>query len=525
MKNLFSARKAWARALGTRHVITDNENLARSGTATFATTQKVGAILFPADSAEVQACVRIANRYRIPLYPISGGQNCGYGTCVPYRDGSALIDLRRMNRITAYDDRLAYVRLEPGVTQQQLREFLQKKGGRLWIDPISTSPNCSVIGNILERGHGMTAYADRISSSCDLEVVLGNGTRFTTGNSGYRGATPKTAALDRWRAGPVLDGLFSQSGLGIVTQMSVWLMPAPEQVLAIGFTLDSDAAAAKVMDALRPLRLDGTIKAGPRIVNEYRHVQNMGRYPWEAMKGRVPLSEKVLGEITQKNGIPRWTGFVGLYGSPDQIEASRKRVAAALQNHIGKIHFLTPEGFFAKRDAATGHGDVLSRYTRAMMAGLLGEIIPASKRPYWRKQTPATGSFEQDGCGILWCPVSVPFDGAEMLQAVRVYRKKITAAGYEPDISISSIRERTLEVNVSIIFDREKKGEDRKALRCARELMPALLAKGFTPHRLGLHSMSAFSRSDRSYLETVGAIRRALDPNGVISVGRYLPAR
>ena len=37
----------------------------------------------PASSEQVQQVVRIANRYRIPLYAISTGKNLGYGGSAP----------------------------------------------------------------------------------------------------------------------------------------------------------------------------------------------------------------------------------------------------------------------------------------------------------------------------------------------------------------------------------------------------------------------------------------------------------
>jgi 4-cresol dehydrogenase (hydroxylating) len=61
------ALQAWRQLLGDEHVLVDPSILAQVQTATFATTQQVPAILQPATSAEVQACVRIANHYNTPL--------------------------------------------------------------------------------------------------------------------------------------------------------------------------------------------------------------------------------------------------------------------------------------------------------------------------------------------------------------------------------------------------------------------------------------------------------------------------
>ena len=75
-----AAVSEWREALGTAYVSTDSEDLLRSGVATFPTASTVTAIIRPANRADVQRSVRIANRFRVPLYPISTGRNWGYGS-------------------------------------------------------------------------------------------------------------------------------------------------------------------------------------------------------------------------------------------------------------------------------------------------------------------------------------------------------------------------------------------------------------------------------------------------------------
>lgn len=62
------------------------------------------AAVAPYTVEEVQAVVRTANRYRIPIYPISTGKNLGYGGSAPNLSGSVMLDLKRMNRILEISD-------------------------------------------------------------------------------------------------------------------------------------------------------------------------------------------------------------------------------------------------------------------------------------------------------------------------------------------------------------------------------------------------------------------------------------
>jgi 4-cresol dehydrogenase (hydroxylating) len=74
------------------------------------------AALAPASVEQVQALVRIANEYRIPLYPISTGRNLTYGGSAPVYNGSVVLDLKRMNRILEINEAGAYCMVEPGVS-------------------------------------------------------------------------------------------------------------------------------------------------------------------------------------------------------------------------------------------------------------------------------------------------------------------------------------------------------------------------------------------------------------------------
>ena len=116
-----------------------------------------------------------------------------------------------MNRIVDFNQDLAYVTVEPGVTQAQLYQFLQERKAGLWMDATGSSPDSSLIGNTVERGFGHTPYGDHFANSCAYEVVLPSGDVVETGFARYSNA--QAAEAYRWGSGPVLDGLFTQSKL------------------------------------------------------------------------------------------------------------------------------------------------------------------------------------------------------------------------------------------------------------------------------------------------------------------------
>src|SRR5688572_16267756 len=47
----------------------------------------------PTSVEEIQASLRIANQFRLPVWPISRGKNLGYGGSAPLLSGSVVMDL------------------------------------------------------------------------------------------------------------------------------------------------------------------------------------------------------------------------------------------------------------------------------------------------------------------------------------------------------------------------------------------------------------------------------------------------
>jgi 4-cresol dehydrogenase (hydroxylating) len=113
MERLEEALAEWRHALGADQVLVDAGTLEAAQTATFATAQRVPAVLRPGSREEVQECLRIAHALRVPVFPVSAGRNYGYGSRVPARTGSVVLELGRLNRVLEWDEELAYLPAPP----------------------------------------------------------------------------------------------------------------------------------------------------------------------------------------------------------------------------------------------------------------------------------------------------------------------------------------------------------------------------------------------------------------------------
>ena len=521
----------WEALLGAAHVVREPGALRAASTATFATHSHVHAILRPADREQVQACVRVANRTRVPIYPFSSGKNWGYGSRVPVEDG-VLLDLGRLNRILEFDEELAYVTLEPGVTQRQLFDFLHERQSRLWMDATGASPEASIIGNTMERGFGHTPMGDHCSNACAFEVVLPTGVCVQTGFSRFQGAT--AGALGRWGVGPSLDGLFSQSNLGIVTRMSVWLMPEPECFQAFFFLSNDERGLGPIIDALRPQRLNGTLRSIVHIGNDYKVLTGTGQFPWADASGRPMLDRAAMATLRRKLTIGTWNGSGGLYGTRAQVRDARKQIRRALSGKVDRLQFvgdrlLDAMGKFAKPFRLLTGWDV--RRTLKVIAPVYGLLkgIPTDSplaSAYWRKKVavPPQMDPDRDRCGLLWCSPVLPNTGIHAMEVTQLASDVLLAHGFEPQMSLSLSSDRSAICVITISYDRDVAGEDDRALECYQALSEQLLARGYPPYRLNVASMGSVS-GEGPYADVLRSLKGVLDPNGILAPGRYEPAR
>ena len=513
MQNLESALSAWRDILGAEHVITDEAALQVAETATFPTTSRVPAIIRPGNRAEVQACVRIANEYKVPIYPISKGKNWGYGSAVPVSDGCAIMALERLNRIVEFDEELAYVTIEPGVTQAQLFEFLRSKDSNLFASMTSSSPDSSLIGNTIERGLASGPYGDRFAHVCGLEVVLPTGECIHTGFDRF--ANAKSAPVNRWGVGPYVDGIFTQSNLGIVTQMTMWLNPYPEYLQLILFSVDEDKLE-ETIDSLRMLRLAGVINASLTLVNDYKAFMSLiPQYPWQEVDNQTPLPTDYFETWKKTYGVSKWFATIDLFSaSKEQGHAQRKLIHQTLKPHVNYM-------LFVDRHSTLQLGPFTAWNHEKEYVGIPWErgVAPT----YWRKKMPIPDTLDpdRDRCGVVWCAPSTPFRGKEVNKMLQIVEDSFKNYEFEPYLTLIANTERNINLIMAIFYDRDVPGEDERALAWHDEIFHKLTEGGYFPYRLGIREMNALPPVKDDYGEFISRLKKALDPNNILAPGRY----
>lgn len=533
---LEAAIQQWSALLGPSYVLSDAQTRAAYAQSTSSCSTQPLAVLRPQSTEEVVGLVKIASAFHLPLYPISRGKNWGYGDACAALEGQVIVDLGRMNRILEVDPTLAYAVIEPGVTQRQLSEYLREHHIPLWMDCTGAGPDTSLVGNILERGFGHSPYGNRFQTISGMEIVLANGQVLNTGFGHYENA--KTTHLYPYGVGPYLDGLFTQSNLGIVTRLGLWLMPASECVNYFLCFIEHHEDVAPVIDKLRPLRMNGNLRSVVHIANDLRMISGGCTYPLERAGGRIPLPTELRLKLRAEAGVGAWTVTGALHGTKAQVSAARSALGKALKGKGRKLGYINERNlalgeFVAGKLGFLEWGRKLK--ARVAVARALFEMnrgVPNGRflaGAYWRRRGGLPPDFPKnadpaaDNCGMLWLSPVIPMQGEEALQLHNLIEPLFEQYGFDLFMTLSLLNERALGGVITVAYDKKNVAETQRAQECYRALFKAVMDAGYIPYRVGIQSMEGLDQGSQGFWNTVQAIKAALDPQRIIAPGRYEP--
>jgi 4-cresol dehydrogenase (hydroxylating) flavoprotein subunit len=497
----FNAAVAEMRAIvGERWVIAEEGPALRSYRDPYATLPDEAflpsAVVAPDGVEEIQRILKVANEYRVPLWPISTGRNFAYGGPAPRKAGYVVLDLKRMNRILEVNEEFAYALVEPGVSYFQLYEYIQKKGYRLWIDPAAPGWG-GIVGNTLDHGVGYTPYGDHYMMHCGMEVVLADGTVLRTG----QGSLPGTQCwqLFQYGFGPILDGIFTQSNFGICTKMGMWLMPEPPGYKPFLITFPREEDLAAITEIVRPLKVNMVIPNAAFTVDLL----------WEAAvkttkrqyhTGKGPLPDSARKKLAEEHKLGMWNFYAALYGPPPMMENTFKIIRDAFSNIPGAQ-------FYFEEDRK---GDPAWDYRAELMRG--------------KPNMTEFGLMNWVGGGghINFSPIS-PTTGDDAMKQYQMIKGRAHEYGFDY-IGEFAVGWREMHHVFMLMFDRTSEEERKRAHELFGVLIEDAAKAGYGEYRTHLAFMDQIAKTynwnDGALWKLHERLKDALDPNGILAPGK-----
>jgi 4-cresol dehydrogenase (hydroxylating) len=449
--------------------------------------RRVRAMLRPRTQDQVCAVVTLAAEFAgiIPLYPVSTGRNWGLGSRQPVTHDCAVLDLGRLDRVREVKRERGYAIVEPGVTQQELSRLLE---GSPWMVNVTGScADSSILGNALERGVGFTRQ--RTEDLLALEVVLASGEQVRVGS--YWGAPGSAPSSFHYRhgVGPDLLPLFCQSNLGIVTAGVVALLPRPECLRVFQATIP-ETMLDQALEGLRKLHRDGLLNNVSKVYNAtamraYGLGSGAGGFLFSgAYSGRRQIADAVAQAV-----LAELRGFAR---SEDVLAFDAENAG----NTPGAD--LSLAGSFAGRPGAC-------RSIRTMF-GARGCDVDRSGAEGW----------------LMFLPV-VPFEPAALRRALSLSEAIAGREGLQRNATLNLLGPNGVDLVVSLRFPRTAEGI-RRGHSALDQLHRAFREEGFFPYRADVdHQHADDLYGTGPYRDTLRELKRALDPQGIIAPGRYLP--
>ena len=196
-------------------------------------------VVLPETTAEVAAVLAYCHREGIKVVPRGAGTSLS-GGALPLADG-VLLGLGKFNRILDIDFANRCAVVQPGVTNLAITEAVAADGFYYAPDP-SSQIACTIGGNVAENSGGVHClkYGLTTNNVLGVELVLIDGTVLRLGGK----------FLDA--AGYDLLGVVvgSEGLLGVVTEVTVRLLPKPATARAMLLGFPSSTAAGDTVGAV-----------------------------------------------------------------------------------------------------------------------------------------------------------------------------------------------------------------------------------------------------------------------------------
>ncbi len=455
------------------------------------------AIAWVENEEQVVEVLMLANRLHFPVIPFSAGSGVCGGT-LPHT-GGVVLDLKKLNKIIAINDKTLTVTAETGIIGQHLEMELNRKGYTMGHFP--SSIYCSTLGGyIAARSAGQLSakYGKIEDMVLSLRAVMAQGEIIETV------VTPRSAAGPDWAQ--VLLG--SEGTLGIITKavMKIYPYPACRSYRAFMFSGVHDA-----LESIRRIMRAGIAPAAIRLYDELDTIL-IGSKKEDSVEAPVkyePDDESMVKKIMH-----------GMFDSVQNIMLGRPGIAGKLAEKV-KGKCLLVLMFEGERDMTETE---LRMSTKICLANDASDEGEDPARRWWDNRYNV--SYNQSrvfdrGSFVDTIEVATTWDKVEDLY--HDIRRAVSKKAF-----IMAHFSHAYPHGCSIYFSFIGRGKtEEEALRVYRDIwdtaMDECIRMGATVthhHGVGLHKAKYFMRELGTLGKIFNDLKKVVDPNNILNPGK-----
>ena len=495
---------------------------------------------------DIKALVLLAIEHDFIIQPVSSGKNWGYGSVSFNGEREVvLLDLGKMNKIRVIDKMLGLINVQPGVTQQQLHDFLSDNHWDFMTPVTGAGPTCSILSNALERGYGITPHTDHFAAVNKVSAIIPNPALWNRDNTAYVYESA-VADLDlspeqmidhtyKWGLGSYLEGIFTQSAMGIVTDITLRLAPKPEGFSSFYIKINDANKLSQAVDFVRDtLRSFEGIVGSINLMDRRRLLSMVTDNPNGRGNHTVMTNEQIT-TLSKQNDVPEWMIAGSIYGKPQVVKAV-KRLIKQQSQFADQVLFsdgpLIKFGRWLSNSFPYGFLKAAKHQLEALDEGI--DIMLGKPRQvalplaYWRNPRITADKNrllnpDQDECGLLWYAPLIPMDNQKIAEFVALIRRTTPKYKIEPLITFTNLKHDCIDSTIPIIYDVQNPEAKQNAYDCLDELYEEGRKLGYVPYRMNVDQQRSKLSSDAIHWKLVKQIKAVLDPHSILSPGRYNP--
>lgn len=480
-------------------------------------------IVYPTSVTEVRQTIDYCNEHKLSFYPVSSGNNWGYGSSFPTNEQTPIImNLSRMPAVIEFDGDEGLLTFGPGLTQQKLYDFLQAKDHSFMVPVTGAGPNANIMGNALERGFGITPIHDHVESVLSVKAVLPDGSNYESSfaqlglktlNKCYKGGV-----------GPNFDYIFFQSNFGVVYEMTIKLEKIPQSIMMFNIQVDQ-SDLSNCLEQFKALK--ETYKSFLSGVNFMNSRRMLGMQTNYLKNEKGFIDAKKIKELQKEHKLKDWTVIGAIYGPKDICSSIKRAIKKGLNGIGANKKFLTSNSILFSMPRI---GNMLlnkTQYNLLKEAFLIlkgkPSLLPLNLI-YTRKNVAdnkKTYNPIEENIGLIWFAPVIPFKVELMKNYNRFLVKEFQNYLMEPILTFTLQSDNVVAITMPILFDKTNKEEVENAHKLYQTLLKESPNYEAYPYRIPSVFQNDYLTALNNENSLSFKLKKQIDPNNILAPNRY----